>query len=76
MIALVQIMRRVLVTFARSFDLLWSGRELSCRDCVYHLTCRLPPDNNCVGQAGRIASRGTRPVQHGTLIDWWCGLGP
>jgi len=76
MIALVQIIRRVLVTFAGSFALVWSGPELSCRDCEYHLTCSLPPDNNCIGWAGRIASRGTRPVQHGPLIDWWSGLGP
>jgi hypothetical protein len=77
MIALVQpfgIIRRVLAESARSFALLWSGPELSCRDCVYRSTCSLPPGNDCIARAGWIASRANRPVQH--LIDWWSGLGP
>jgi hypothetical protein len=76
MIALLQIVRHVLVTFARSFALLWSEPELSCRDCVYLPTCSLSPGNNCIAQVGWIASRGNRPVQRRSLIDWWSGLRP
>jgi hypothetical protein len=79
MIALMQpcgIIRRVLVASARLFALLWSGPELSCRDCVYRLTCSLPPGNDCTARAGWIASLGNRPVQHRPLFDWWFGLGP
>ena len=79
MIDLVQtvgLIRRVLVAFSRSFALLWSGPDLSCRDCVYHSTCSLPLGNDCIGRAGSIASRGNRSVQHHALIDWWSGLGP
>jgi hypothetical protein len=79
MIALVQTLGtiwRFLVTFARTFALLWSGPKLSCRDCVYHPTCSLPPGNDCIARAGWIANRGNRPVQHDHLIDWWSGLGP
>jgi hypothetical protein len=79
MIALLQplgTIRRVIVAFTRSFALLWSWPELSCRDCVYHLTCSLQPGNDCISRAGWIASRGNRPVQHRSLIDWWSGLGP
>jgi hypothetical protein len=59
MIALMQplgIMRRVIVASARSLALLWSGPELSCRDCVYHLTCSLRPGNDCIARAGWIAT--------------------
>jgi hypothetical protein len=75
MISLVQTIGRVLITFARAFTLVWSGPELSCRDCVYHLTCSLPAGNNCIGRAGSIASRGNPPAQRRSVIDWWSGLG-
>jgi hypothetical protein len=76
MIAIVQTVRRILVAVRRSFARLSPGAELSCRDCVYCFTCSLPPSNNCIAQAGRIASRGNRPLERASLINWWSGLGP
>ena len=68
--------RRFLVTFVRSFAFPWSGRELLCRDCVYHPTCSLAPSNDCIARAGSFANRGNRSAYRHSLIDWWSGLGP
>jgi len=57
----------------RVFTLL--GSEFNCRDCVYHATCSLPPDHNCILTAERIANRENRPPHYRPMIDWWCGLG-
>jgi hypothetical protein len=79
MITLVQmlgVIRNSLVTFASSSTRLWSGPETSCRDCVYHLTCGLAPGADCIARAGCIANRVNWSLPHGTMIDWWTGLGP
>jgi hypothetical protein len=68
------IVRRILVALVRSFARLASGAGLSRRDCMYYSVRSLPPGNGCMAQVGRIASRGNRPVERASLIDWWSGL--
>jgi hypothetical protein len=40
-------------------------------NCVYLPTCSLSPGNDCIAQAGWIASRGNRPVQRRYRFVVW-----